>query len=696
MAEQDQTYVGMISPQEAEKDPYGEGYGYFGLDKDVYDIGKGIYEGMLKPQMDVVSEYQAGERDVTELARGITAKGINTVEDLVFNTLTLPFANRFTKMGYEALPELGMTEAVAKAGKDVGGLTKDLLDDAELLKPLQNFLKENPNIIRDADERATIVGAVNPVRSMLSLISRKTGLTDAAMRGYLLGEGEVIVPNFYGPRTEKYTPLEEEFIQKLFRDEAWDDDKSFDDNWNNLLQNPMLQNQDQNVLRQGYGFIKWGARGANRVLKNMFSTKNRALYADFGIAPVAKEQIDLMEQTIKDMDAIQAKKPPESASAEVKKAWRTEFSRAQNRYKKQVEIAHSQLQALANIRTQAGAKANKEDLTYNFALEASDPNSPFAPYFKPSEVGSDWLHQSTKDGGNVVGKEVSAEQSAMVQSLMLDAWKDLDYERMRVIVKKPMSNVTGAHFLDVVDKGGFAGPVKGQIFDVFDPKKAGDVAINETSTVADLEKALRKRAELQTGSRKGKKRPDVDFVVKGSDSTGVYVMVSRNQRKGGRGKVEGGINMIIKVEPNGDVTGYMSDLHDFLEKTPIGPVLERSLPTQVFAVSPPMQSNVFSMITDERLKSRGFGDKARVSRPQAPADEFAQAQARLREYNAQTPSMLSQLRQAPDVALNSVTAANIARDDFSVGVDLDNPKKDRMFGVDYEKGQTLEDIISAP
>ena len=690
----DQTYAGMVDPSEVAKDST-TGYGLFGIDKDVYDAAMGVYRSAIQPQQKVIEEYQKGERDATELARGMTAKGINAVEDLIFNTVTLPFNNRFTQMGYQALPELGMTEAAGKAAEDVGMLTKEFLDDAKLLGPIQNFLRENPSYLRDLDERATVAGAINPVRSLITLISRKTGLDDAALRGYFLGEGEVIVPNFYGPRTDKYTPIEEEFIQKLFKDEAWDDNKSFDDNWNNLLQNPMLQNQDQNVLRQGYGFIKWGARGANRVLKNLYSAKNKALYAEHGVAPVAKEQIDLMEQTIRDMDAIQARKPPESASKEVKKSWSQEFGRAQNRYKRQVEIAHSQIQALANIRTQAGAKARKEDLTYNFALEASDPNSP-GIYFRPDQLGSDWLHQSTKNGGNVPGKEVPAEQSAMAQSLMLDAWKDLDQERMRVIVKKPMSNVTGAHFLDVVDKGGFAGPVKGQIFDVFDPKKAGDTAINEMSTVADLENALRKRAELQTGSRKGKKRPDVDFVVKGSDSTGVYVMVSRNQRKGGRGKVEGGINMIIKVEPNGDITGYMSDLHDFLEKTPIGPVLERALPTQVFAVSPPMQSNVFSIITKERLESRGFADKPRVARPQAPVGEYEDAVQRLREYNQAQPSLLERVRQMPDVALNITTTANIMRDDSPVGVDLDKPKKERMFGVDYEKGQTLEGLLFSP
>jgi len=690
----DQTYAGMVDPSEVAKDST-TGYGLFGIDKDVYDAAMGVYRSAIQPQQKVIEEYQKGERDATELARGMTAKGINAVEDLIFNTVTLPFNNRFTQMGYQALPELGMTEAAGKAAEDVGMLTKEFLDDAKLLGPIQNFLRENPSYLRNLDERATVAGAINPVRSLITLISRKTGLDDAALRGYFLGEGEVIVPNFYGPRTDKYTPIEEEFIQKLFKDEAWDDNKSFDDNWNNLLQNPMLQNQDQNVLRQGYGFIKWGARGANRVLKNLYSAKNKALYAEHGVAPVAKEQIDLMEQTIRDMDAIQARKPPESASKEVKKSWSQEFGRAQNRYKRQVEIAHSQIQALANIRTQAGAKARKEDLTYNFALEASDPNSP-GIYFRPDQLGSDWLHQSTKNGGNVPGKEVPAEQSAMAQSLMLDAWKDLDQERMRVIVKKPMSNVTGAHFLDVVDKGGFAGPVKGQIFDVFDPKKAGDTAINEMSTVADLENALRKRAELQTGSRKGKKRPDVDFVVKGSDSTGVYVMVSRNQRKGGRGKVEGGINMIIKVEPNGDITGYMSDLHDFLEKTPIGPVLERALPTQVFAVSPPMQSNVFSIITKERLESRGFADKPRVARPQAPVGEYEDAVQRLREYNQAQPSLLERVRQMPDVALNITTTANIMRDDSPVGVDLDTPKKERMFGVDYEKGQTLEGLLFSP
>lgn len=690
MANVDQTYAGMISPEEVGRNPT-EGYGLLGIDKDIYDAAMSVYEGAIKPQQKVIEEYQQGERDTTQLVRGMTAKGINAVEDLIFNTVTLPFNNRFTKMGYEALPELGMTEAVAKAGKDVGMLTKNLLEDTKLLGPIQNFLKENPNYLRDVDERATVAGAINPVRSMISLISRKTGIDDAALRGYFLGEGEVIVPNFYGPRTDKYTPLEEDFIQKLFKDEAWDDNKSFDDNWNNLLQNPMLQNQDQNVLRQGYGFIKWGARGANRVLKNLYSSKNRALYAEHGVAPVAKEQIDLMEQTIRDMDAIQSKKPPESASEEVRNAWRKEFSRAQNRYKRQVEVAHSQLQALANIRTQAGAKARKEDLTYNFALEASDPNAP-AIYFRPEELGSDWLHQSTKNGGNVVGKDVPAEQSAMVQSLMMNAWKDLDPERMRVIVKKPMSNVTGAHFLDVVDKGGFTGPVKSQIFDVFDTVKAKDKAINASSTVAELEQALRNRAT----TRAGKRRSDAEFIVKGTDSTGVYVMVSRKQRKGGRGKVEGGINMIIKVEPNGDITGYMSDLHDFLEKTPIGPVLERSLPTQVFAVSPPMQSNVFSIITKERFESRGLKESQRVPRPKAPAGEYEDAVRRLREYNAVQPSLRERVRQMPDVALNALTTANIARGDFPVGVDLDTPKRDRLFGVDYEEGKTLEGMLATP
>ena len=79
-----------------------------------------------------------------------------------------------------------------------------------------------------------------------------------------------------------------------------------------------------------------------------------------------------------------------------------------------------------------------------------------------------------------------------------------------------------------------------------------------------------------------------------------------------------------------------------------------------------------------------------------PQSEYEDAVRRLREYNQAQPSLLERVRQMPDVALNATTTANVVRGDFPVGVDLDNPKKDRLFGVDYEEGQTLEGMLFSP
>jgi hypothetical protein len=198
----------------------------------------------------------------------------------------------------------------------------------------------------------------------------------------------------------------------------------------------------------------------------------------------------------------------------------------------------------------------------------------------------------------------------------------------------------------MVDKGGVAGPVKGHLFDLFSPtpkKGAPEYTLNS------LESAVKKK----------EKRKDAEFVYTGKDDTGVYLQVARKQRKGGRGKVEGGINLLMKVEPNGDVTGYMSDLHDFLEKVPVlGKALEKSLPTQVLAVSPPMQTNIYSFTSKkkvDRVYGEGTQEAMKVARPepaQGQAAEFADAAQRLQDMDQLTPSALSRARETGAVAQN--------------------------------------------
>jgi len=61
----------------------------------------------------------------------------------------------------------------------------------------------------------------------------------------------------------------------------------------------------------------------------------------------------------------------------------------------------------------------------------------------------------------------------------------------------------------------------------------------------------------------------------------------------GSAKVEGAVNALIKIEPDGSILGVMSDKHDFLEKVPVLREAQKgALPTEVIAVTPPMRAHL--------------------------------------------------------------------------------------------------------
>lgn len=578
----------------------------------------------------VVEEFRQGERSVPTLAVGALKQG---VADPLEDVAGIPFrvAGAAGGMLYDTLPE-SITDPAEQKAFEMG---QQLAQQAEE-SGFTDWMRENKYSIRNAGELASVLAAYFPARDITQMFTGPLG--DAAMRGFLTTQGDVIIPNFYGPRTDKFGPRTESLLQRVAPDEGWDPTKSFDENWKFLAQNPSLQSETQNTLRQGLGALQWGARAGSRVLQSLMSPRSRALYRESGLSPVAIESIDRMENSLEQLRRLEARPPAADATKEVKDAYQAQLKALKTAYKRQVEIAHSQLQQMANIRVQANARATREDVPYEFALAASDPNAPTV-YFRPSDVpDGNWYHTNAAPGATRMS--VSPEESQFVQDHITSVWKDLDMDRARIIVKQPMSDVTGAHFLDVVDKGGFAGPVKGQIGDIFINPKGP----NPDFTVDSLEETLRKRAG----------RKDAEFTVQGADDTGVYIQVARQTKKGGRGKVEGGINLLIKVEPNGNLTGYMSDLHDFLEKAPvIGPALDKALPTQVLAVSPPMQSNIYSVLTRERVDRAMFpGAKDIFSTPRpsrrdnmTQSEEIQQATERLQRARRFNPSMAERVRQ---------------------------------------------------
>ena len=114
--------------------------------------------------------------------------------------------------------------------------------------------------------------------------------------------------------------------------------------------------------------------------------------------------------------------------------------------------------------------------------------------------------------------------------------------------------------------------------------------------------------------------------------------------------------MLMKIEPNGNITGYMSDLHDFLDKVPgIKNVLEYTLPTKVLAVSPPMQSNIYSVMSESAAKNK-FGAEGvakRVPYPSA-AGEKAKAIERIKDTGIPKPSTGEVVRQSGQAAQNAI------------------------------------------
>ena len=618
---------GLFSAGQAARDLYNRYYGSEGVGK-------------------VVEEFRQGERSVPTMAVGALKEGVaDPLEDVV----GLPFraAGSVGGMIYSALPEsvTGPVEQQAFAvGQELGRQAQE--------SGFSDWLKENKYEVRNAGELASVLGAFFPARDIAQIMTGPLG--DQAMRGFLTTQGDVIIPNFYGPRTDQFGPKTERALRTVAPDPGWDPTKSFDENWSFLAKNKDLQSEQQNKLRKGLGAVQWGAKAGVRVLKSLMSPRSRALYKEYGISPVATESIKRMEQSLEQLRRLEANPPAPDAPEAVKKAYAKNLRSLKTAYKKQVEIAHSQLQQMANIRKQSEAQATKKDVPYEFALAASDPNSPMV-YFRPSDVpDGSWYHANAAPGAT--RSSITRQESDFVQDHVMNAWKDVDPNRVRVIVKQPVSSVTGNHFLDLVDKGGFAGPVKGQLGDVF----LNPNGPNPDYNLDTLKTALEKRAGRQ----------DAEFKVTGSDDSGVYVQVVRKERKGGRGKVEGGINLLIKVEPNGNITGYMSDLHDFLEKVPVvGQSLDKALPTQVLAVSPPMQSNIYSVLTQKRVDRATFpGGQGVFSEPRPSrmkeADEIQQAADRLRQAGGFNPSIAERTKaMIPSAGYGTFAAGVLAGND---------------------------------
>jgi len=555
--------------------------------------------GLMKDMEKVSDEYRTGDRNYLEWLLGNTAATARAANEAVG-----------TAIDYMVPDQLGIGSTIA----DIANYVANTDAGQYVSQKKKEFTEEYPVTSRMFGEMVDVASAAP--------IGRAIGRTDPAMRGIHTSSGDVIIDNYYNPRSKIYSEPVENMLQKISPDKVSPSGKEV----------YVKDNKTQNKIRKGMGMTQFLGRGLGRVAQNLINPYNRALYAEHGISPSYKYAYNkYLEADKKYKDALEAKVPI---------AERTKLLAKRNAA---IEEAHSQMQQMGNIRQQAEAVARKNDATDPFNIAAASPSSP--NYFNPAQVGSgkNWYWSTGAKDSNL--RNIAPEESKFVQNHFEDTWlKGTDLNDVKVVVKKPHSQVTGDHFRDVIGRNS---QVK-HALDVFKNfKRRGRP---EFETLDDLEAALKKKEASKikvTGSKDKKKA----FTVVGQDAGGVWIKMG----KAGTAKVEGGVNMLIKIEPNGNVTGYMSDLHDFLEKVPgLGQGLAYSLPKKVLAVSPPMQSNVYTLMSEAKT-SDIFGKAGMAKRkpiPSFPENERSVAVDRLNEAANIKPSTGELVRQTGQVAQN--------------------------------------------
>ena len=205
---------------------------------------------------------------------------------------------------------------------------------------------------------------------------------------------------------------------------------------------------------------------------------------------------------------------------------------------------------------------------------------------------------------------------------ILDAWKINPNKKTKVVFKEPSGGASGDHLKDLA----FKNPVNKTIRKVLSksPKRP---------TTEKLYQDLLKESNKKDSGFKVLNTSSEDVA-----KNGLWVQSGMV----GTAVVEGGVNALYKVLPNGRVIAYMSDKHDFLEKLPVvGKVLEKSLPIDLLAVSGPMHLDIMNTKWGQKsLEKEGKKYKKRSSPAPKKREGRKDAMDILKSYSTAKPTNL--------------------------------------------------------
>ena len=365
---------------------------------------------------------------------------------------------------------------------------------------------------------------------------------------------------------------------------------------------------DKNVTMAGKkitGIMKWGAGGAASAIDSLLNPYSRGLYKETGISRKGQKAVN---------DLILKNKGNPSDRDLDKAVAQVTFNRhiiEQSDRKGEIGDPLFEIEDLANV------QGYRPDTKANFRAGAKSTK-----FMTPD------------------GKKVSTPVSVIdtAYDKINKAWGNKEDSQRKIVFKEPSGGRSGDHLKDLA----FKHPANKHIRSVIANHKG-------KLTTEQLWRKLKDISD-ETG----------DFSITQSlnevKKEGIWVQSGMK----GTAVVEGGVNGLMKILPNGRAIGFMSDKHDFLEKLPlVGKFLEKTLPRELMAVSGPMHMDIMgTRWAEQALEKAGQPVVARSRNSPVKRQDRPDAQQILDDYVAARPSALGVARGFDPYTGSGLMAAN--------------------------------------
>jgi hypothetical protein len=354
------------------------------------------------------------------------------------------------------------------------------------------------------------------------------------------------------------------------------------------------------------GIMKWGAGGAAAAIDSMLNPFSRGLYRQTGISRKGQEAVD----------NYLFKNKGKPAQRDIDKAvGQVIFNRhilEQSDRKGDVGNPLFEIEDFANIE---GYKAD----TLNTFIK-----------------GANATKFTTADGKT---KRIREKDLVTAYNKINTAWGNSPDPKRKLIFKEPSGGSSGNHYSDISRRQ----PAIKHIQDIIATHKG-------VLTPKEFYEKLRERSQSSGEFKINKSWEE-------AKKDGIWVQAGHR----GGAIVEGGINSLLKVMPNGKAIAFMSDKHDFLEKLPIvGKVLEKALPRELMAVSGPMHMDLMgrrdagNRLVKVGKKRKEHTKPSPVKRTDRPIDKKI-----LEDYLAARPTSEGMLRGFDPYIGTGLLTANV-------------------------------------